>query len=272
MTLTVRRPDFDFTASDPHWGDNLGAVTVINAASIIPTPIERYLIKVMRQARQQLDPVTDAELVETVELFNKQEGQHLKLHNALLTMLSTRYPRLREFEAAYAADLEGFLATEPLEWNLAYCEGFESTGCATASVFVDGVIAEICGDRGSAPMRLWEWHLAEEFEHRAVVHDVIDRLYGEDRGHELRVRGATFNRDHIARHTLAVTAYLMEVDHAGLGPDERAAAEQAVVEGGVAIGGAAGERMRWVFDPHYDPAGVAPPNRYEAALAYGAPG
>ena len=139
--LTVRKPAFDFSGSVPHWGDNSEAVTIFNAGAIIPTPIERYLIRVMRMAKQQLDPVADADLIETIDLFNKQEGQHYKLHNDLMTMLTAKaYPRLREFEAAFDADLKEFLATKSLAWNIAYCEGFESTGCAMARAWIDGGI------------------------------------------------------------------------------------------------------------------------------------
>src|SRR4051812_10931837 len=100
--LTVRYPDFDLAASEPRWADNLEAVAIINAGAIIPAAIERYLMRVMREAKQLLDPEADADLLATIGQFNKQEGQHLKLHAALLDMLcGTAYPGLREFEAAF---------------------------------------------------------------------------------------------------------------------------------------------------------------------------
>ena len=199
--LTVRKPAFDFSDSTPHWGDNVEAVTIFNAGAIIPTPIERYLIRVMRMAKHELDPERDAELIETVDVFNKQEGQHHRLHSDLMEMLTaTRYPRLREYEAAFDADLKEFLATKSLAWNLAYCEGFESTGCALAEAWIDGGIKAICEDHGSVPMNLWMWHMAEEFEHRSVVHDVLDRLYGKEEAFALRKQGATINRQHNSEH------------------------------------------------------------------------
>lgn len=62
--MQVRHPTFDLEHAVPHWGDNVEACTVINGGAIIPPPIERYLIKVMRQAKQLLDPVADAYLFE----------------------------------------------------------------------------------------------------------------------------------------------------------------------------------------------------------------
>jgi uncharacterized protein len=264
--LTVRHPAFDFTDSEPVWGDHLEAVSIINAGAIIPAPIERYLIRVMRRARKELDPATHPELVATLELFNRQEGQHLKLHTALTDMLRrTRYPRLGEFEQAYEAELEGFLADRPLDWNLAYCEGFESTGCALAAAWVDGDVQRLCGDHGSVPMQLWMWHLAEEFEHRSVVHDVIEVLY-PDRAFELRTEGATFNRDHVALHSLLAAAYVLEVERADMTPDQVARSEERSLQAALALGSLSEGPMQWVFRPDYDPARVPPPRDYERVL------
>ena len=247
--LTVRRPDFDFSDSVPHWGDNVEAVTIFNAGAIIPSPIERYLIRVMRLAKQELDPVADADLIEEIDLFNKQEGQHHKLHNGLMEMLTTRYPRLRDFESAFAADLEDFMANRSLAWNLAYCEGFESTGCALAEAFVDGGIAAICGDHGSTPMRLWTWHMAEEFEHRAVVHDVLRRLYGPEEAFRLRTEGATFNRRHNAEHVLAAAVHITEIDQAGMADDEREASDRRALEAAAAVAALSAEAASGCTSP-----------------------
>ena len=142
--MQVRFPTFDLAGSVPHWGDNVEACTVINGGAIIPPPIERYLIKVMRQAKKLLDPEDDADLLEAVAVFNKQEGQHLKLHTEYLEMLRTNgYPRIREYEAAFEADLDDFLATKDLAWNLGYGEGFESSGPALAAGWMDGPIQEL---------------------------------------------------------------------------------------------------------------------------------
>ena len=265
--LTVRKPAFDFSSSIPHWGDNPEAVTIFNAGAIIPTPIERYLIRVMRMAKQELDPVADADLIETIDLFNKQEGQHHKLHNDLMAMLTAKaYPGLREFEAAFDADLKEFLASRSLAWNLAYCEGFESTGCALAEAWIDGGIKEICGDRGSTPMQLWMWHMAEEFEHRSVVHDVLHRLHGAEKAFELRKQGATINRQHNSEHALAAAVYITEIDQAEMTNSEIERSNARALEAATAVAELTATEFQWVFDPDYDPAAVSPPRDYERVL------
>ncbi len=58
----------------PHWGDRAAVCNVINGGAIIPAPIERYLIKLLRRAKRELDPVRDAALLDDISVFNPQEG------------------------------------------------------------------------------------------------------------------------------------------------------------------------------------------------------
>src|SRR4051794_27096523 len=59
--IKVRSPQFDFTDAEVVWGPNAEAVIGLDAGSPIITPIEIFLVKVMRLAKAQLDPVADAE-------------------------------------------------------------------------------------------------------------------------------------------------------------------------------------------------------------------
>jgi uncharacterized protein len=266
--MEARYPEFDFGASVPHWGDNREACTVINGGAIIPPPIERYLIKVMRQAKQLLDPVDDAPLMADMAVFNKQEGQHLKLHTAYLEMLRTKgYPRIRDYEAAFEADLDEFLTTRDLDWNLAYGEGFESSGPAMAEGWLDGHVKDLCGDHGSVPMRLWMWHMAEEFEHRSVVHDVMHRLLGPERSFELRTTVGVFARDHYGRHAASAAGYLYEVDRAAMNDTDAAVSREREMETWLGMGAIVGDRLQWIMERDYDPSDVPAPAGYARALA-----
>lgn len=266
--MIVRYPEMDFSSASPQWGDNTEAVVVINAGAVLPAAIERYMIQVMRRAQRLLDPTSDAALIADLQTFNKQEGQHLKLHAAYLDMLRDGgYPRIGEFETGFAADLDRFLAEESLEWNMAYCEGFESSGAAMARAWVDGDVAAVCGDHGSVPMQLWRWHLAEEFEHRTVVHRMLHRLYGGEKAFALRKSGADFNRAHLAEHSAKAAEYLHEVNRRELGEAEIEASKQREQDAWLAVGMCFGEALNWVYAPDYDPATISPPNEYETTLA-----
>jgi predicted metal-dependent hydrolase len=115
-------------------------------------------------------------------------------------------------------------------------------------------------------MRLWMWHLAEEFEHRSVVHDVLNRLYGPEEAYELRKAGATFNRRHNSEHTYAAAAYITEIDQAEMTQEQRDASNARASEARAALSALLEAQMLWVFEPDYDPAAVAPPRDYERVL------
>ena len=266
--MKVRYPEFDLGDSVPHWGDNVEACTVINAGGIIPPPIERYLIKLMREVKEQLDPVGDAKLLQEVDIFCKQEAQHYKVHDDYLTMLERGgYSRIREYEAAFEADLEEFRATRDLQWNLAYGEGFESSGPAMADAWLDGHVKNLCGDHGSVPMQLWMWHLAEEFEHRTVVHDVLHRLYGPERSFALRKTVGTFARSHYGDHAARAAAYLYDVDRAMMTEEQIATSIERETETWLAYGTLFGDKLNWILEPDYDPAHVRAPAGYGTVIA-----
>jgi predicted metal-dependent hydrolase len=266
--MQVRYPEFDLSDSVPHWGDNVEACTVINAGGIIPPPIERYLIKLMREVRELLDPVADATLIREVDIFCKQEAQHYRMHDDYLEMLVRGgYPRIREFEAGFEADLEEFRTTRDLQWNLAYGEGFESSGPAMAEAWLDGHVGSLCGDHGSVPMQLWMWHLAEEFEHRTVVHDVLHRLYGPERSFELRTTVGAFARGHYGEHAARAAAYLYEVDRAAMTEQEIATSIEREADTWLAYGALFGDRLNWIHEPDYSPVKVPAPADYATVLA-----
>lgn len=266
--MQVRFPEFDLAGSVPHWGDNVEACTVINGGAIIPPPIERYLIKVMRRAKKELDPVADADLLAAMAVLNKQEGQHYRLHTSYLEMLEAEgYPRIREFEDAFEADLDEFLDARPLEWNLGYGEGLESSDPALAAGWMDGPIREVCGDHGSDVMALWRWHMAEEFEHHRVVHDVLRRLYGAERAFELRTTVGEFAGGHYGDHAGRAASYMFSVDRESMSDQEVAASMEREMEAWVGLGEIGGDNFAWIQDPNHDPAEVPAPEQYRNLLA-----
>ena len=100
-------------------------------------------------------------------------------------------------------DFDRFLRERSLAWNLAYCEGFECTGLVSAEFFF-GPAEPFLRDADPAPRDLWAWHLAEEFEHRCVCHDVLHALYP---GTIRRLRGYFDFLTHLQRYCNRVAAH-----------------------------------------------------------------
>jgi predicted metal-dependent hydrolase len=270
-TISVRKPNFDFSDVPAVWGSDLWIVHMVNAQGIVPAYIEPYLIKVLRLAKAKLDAEQNRALLEDIDAFIAQEAQHYKFHRSLNEVVrDAGYDRMKEFERAYAADYEEFLE-RPLEWQLAYCDGFEAMGSAGAAFAVDGGYELMLGgDADPRPIELWRWHLAEEYEHRSVVFETYKALYGHRplRAWIVRVRGFLFCARHLFGHIRALSRYLVETDLARMMPNERAAARKRRRRLGsrpFAIQPAL--RLLRVLSPFYDPASIPPPGQYRTVLA-----
>ncbi|MEM7411366.1 MAG: metal-dependent hydrolase [Myxococcota bacterium] len=206
--MRARLPDIDFRDADGFWLPSWPEFTHrMNGASLLLPYLEPYLIRVMKLARSRLESVAPA-LLADVDLFNRQEANHYKVHARYNAELRAQYPGLEPFEAEIKADFQRFLAEEPLEWNLAYSEGFESVGLIMSEFFLQE-IPDALEDADPAVRELWAWHLAEEFEHRSVVHDVLAAVAP---GWVRRLQGFRFFGQHLYAFTARVCEHMTQID------------------------------------------------------------
>jgi uncharacterized protein len=268
--LKVRAPHFDFSDLDPRWApENPEAAQGVNASGMVPAYIEPFLIKVVNRAKALLDPVEDADLIAAIDWFNKQEGQHYKMHRAQIKWIRDKgYEGMAEYEAAYERDYERFLAEKSLQWLLAYCDGFEATGALVSPLWVDGAIdASLGAGADPRPRELWRWHLAEEYEHRMVVFDLYKRLYGKPklRAWLYRVYGFVWGTAHIQKNVNALRKYLVKKDRESMSAEE---IEQSKLREKKAesMKMKAALKLLPVFSPFYTPAKAPRPKNFDAVL------
>jgi uncharacterized protein len=210
--VLVRQPSFDFTDLAPVWSDNAELAMSINAQGLVPAYIEPFLIKVMRRAKAELDPVSDAALIADIDVFNKQEAQHFKFHQAFNRVVrENAYEGMSEYERRYEAEYDDMLATKSLKWLVAYCEGFESMGLQSAPGWVDGTMASQLPNADPRAIALWRWHLAEEYEHRTVAFNLLKTLYGKNpvTFYFLRLTGFFNAAKHIGGNVARLQGYLL---------------------------------------------------------------
>src|SRR3546814_198277 len=175
--MKPRYPRIDFESVEPHWSRNAELAQFYNAASTIPSHIEPYLVRVMLKVLPKL-PAKAEELRRDVQIFNKQEVEHCKQHNAFNKVLRQKgYEGLLVHEQALAADFKRFFDTKSLRFNIAYAEGFEAIGSSNTEGFF-AVLPILEKSADPKAVELWKWHLAEEFEHRHVCFDVYRTLFG----------------------------------------------------------------------------------------------
>lgn len=206
--MIARLPRIDFSEADglwiPRWPEMAHR---LNGASLFLPYLEPYLIRIMKQARPILEEKAP-EILADVDVFNRQEANHYKVHAAYNRVLFEQYPGLEAFDAEIKADFERFLAEETLEWNLAYCEGFECSGLISSEFFLQEIDDALEG-ADPAVRELWSWHLAEEFEHRNVTHDVLATVAP---GWLHRLRGFRDFGAHLQSFTERVRDHLMAID------------------------------------------------------------
>jgi predicted metal-dependent hydrolase len=204
--IVVRRMEIDFP-------DDIQPVCIegepersylMIALSLLLPYLEPYLIRTMMVAKKQ---ISDPALLDDLERFSAQEGQHYRQHKRFNDVIRTKgFPRLAELEAELDADYRRFTAKRSLRFNLAYAEGFEALTTATALFsFESGSMANM----HPAVRELYSWHLIEELEHRTVAFDVYDHVCGS---YAYRLVAGLYAQWHMARWIGRVAKYMLEAD------------------------------------------------------------
>ncbi|NJO32879.1 MAG: metal-dependent hydrolase, partial [Rhodospirillales bacterium] len=195
----------------------------VNAASLIPAHIEPYLLKVMMKAKPLID-ARDATLAKDLDIFIKQEMQHCKQHIAFnKRMHEMGYEWLIPLEQELAATFQRFLDKKSLRFSLAYSEGFESLSATACELYFEDY-NELLENADPEPTNLWRWHLAEEFEHRAICSDVYHQLSGMNpiSTYFYRLYGYFYSIVHLGRFHKMAAKKMLEFDRAGMSPEELA--------------------------------------------------
>ena len=260
--MIPRNMRIDFTDVDIHWSkSNPAFSTLINAGSISAVPFEIYLNKVMARARDELGG-KNAALHRDINLFIAQEGHHYRVHRAYNKVLYQAYPRAREFEDELAASLRKQFETGSLLDNLAFCAGFENFACyiskyqfSKALPFYEGA------DRRMAT--LWQWHSAEEFEHRAACSDALAAI---SHNYFARVRGLIGFLKLLLPWQNRLVSYMLEVDRGGMTGEQVAESKRLKKEADRSLMTFVFPRMTQILLPFYDPRGQTAPQALHDAL------
>jgi len=179
--IKVRKVNFEFTEDTPLYAfPKLPRVSLFVAAFSLTMPyLEPYLIRMMLKAREK---VNDEKLLEDMNLFSQQEGNHFRNHARINEIVRGKFDdgtaaELLQIEHELKQDYEHFLKDKPLDFNLAYAEGFEAMTCAAAvGAAVKG--PQPAGFVADGWRELLDWHGLEEIEHRTVAFDVYEHVVG----------------------------------------------------------------------------------------------
>lgn len=203
--LHVRPLRLDFGPDDIAWdGVDVPFAHLTSATSFLLPRLERFLVDTATEAAaaHALSPRLQSE----VDGFCRQERAHRAGHlrfNAALAAAG-EHDRLAVVDARLGDHYER-MARRSLAYRLAWADGFETIASLVAVHMFERADEYGLSDWQHPVTRLWLWHMAEEFDHRSVCHD-LRRVH--DPGHALRMAGLTAATVHLLRHTVPLAWHL----------------------------------------------------------------
>jgi predicted metal-dependent hydrolase len=172
------------------WYDNHAFKTAwFNSMSITFPVGEKFFID---SVRHFADRIEDPKLAEEIRGFCGQEGFHRREHERYnktlcnargydLDYLEGRIIKKTKMAASLLSPLQRLAATAALEHITAI---MAESALSQDNPMADGV---------DQPMKqLWDWHAAEEMEHKAVAFDVYRAMGGTEKMRRSALRRATF--------------------------------------------------------------------------------
>ncbi len=207
QTITVRSPDFSFpTRIDPIDIDGQPELFYVLVGVSLSLPyLEPFLIRTLSEVKRH---IKDPALLEQIRLLSAQEGQHFRLHTRFNQAVGQKFPALAALEEELAEDCRRFTVTRSLQWRLAYAVSLEAfTVAFSRFLFADQVLRDV-----PAVMRdLFEWHAAEELEHRSVAFNLYEHLYGD---YAFRTAVSLYAQWHFVRFVIRAARLMLAHDRA----------------------------------------------------------
>lgn len=142
-----------------------------NGMSLIMPYVEPFIAKTMRSAAKELEePLRSA-----TEEFARQELAHHVQHRRFNDRLVEQAPGLRRVERFIRWSYGRIARKRSPAFNVAFAAGSEAGAYAIAR-WIDGHVAMLFDDADPEVAALFLWHLAEEVEHKAAAHDVLEAM------------------------------------------------------------------------------------------------
>lgn len=170
---TVRRREFSFGMDIPrYWAhESVVATHIGNTLHLIFPEGERHFVRSVEHYR---DRITDPELLERVDAFVGQEGQHAREHHRFAATIRAQGYEIDPFLRGFRKSIRSMEKIWPPAFLLAdtvACEHFTA---------IMGAHALSTPHLDAAPpvlRDLLRWHAAEEIEHKSVAFDVLKAVH-----------------------------------------------------------------------------------------------
>ncbi|MBK6739219.1 MAG: metal-dependent hydrolase [Haliea sp.] len=191
VSVLPRNREYDIVRSlAGDWFDNHAFKTAwFNAMSITFPLGEKFFIDSVRHFAGQ---ISDPKLTEDIRGFCGQEGFHRREHQRYNEALC----RLRGYDLQ---QMEGRLERN-IQRSYTFLSPLQRLALTASMEHITAIMAEsalsdddpMLGQADSAMRALWQWHAAEEMEHKAVAFDVYRAVGGTEKLRRQAMRQATF--------------------------------------------------------------------------------
>lgn len=201
-----RKPDFNFDEHfDKHWlGGSPFKTHFLNSLTLIFPTGEKYFI---RSINKVLKRVKSKTLKQEAFQFIKQEAQHSHEHEKFFKVLERQGYDIRKLvntlDNLVTKYFEPFFSEES---NIAITSGLEHITALLAEISLEENFLE------EAPQKLqdlFNWHAAEEIEHRSVAFDVLNEV---DSKYDKRLLGILVAYVLMSTYAGVATVHLLNQD------------------------------------------------------------
>lgn len=173
--MVERRVRFSFPSDlDVAWTPRQPEVAIAaNGVSMLMPHVEPYVVRSVRAVLERLAP-TDAERARD---FIRQELRHQSEHRRFNDLVIAAHPGLRRVDDWARRTYLWLGRRRSDRFNLAFAAGSETVAFALAR-WTEDHHRMIFDGADDVVATLFLWHLAEEVEHKAVVHDAYRAVDG----------------------------------------------------------------------------------------------
>jgi predicted metal-dependent hydrolase len=162
---------------DPAWNPRYPELAyAVDGVSLLMPYAEPYFVRTVRAAIPDLE-ADEPDLAETAAAFCRQEARHHGEHRRFNDLVAEGRPGVVRLERWMDRTYGHLECRRSARFSLAFAAASETIAFSIAR-WADRHHHELFDDVDPTTAELFQWHLAEEVEHKAVAHDVYTAVDG----------------------------------------------------------------------------------------------
>jgi predicted metal-dependent hydrolase len=178
--IKIRKVNFSFSKENPrfYYKNNPFSTHFINALHIVFPTGERFFVNAVLKYKNQ---IKDEKLKKQVRNFCGQEGIHSSMHERFWNILNENGYNIKGYENHIDKVLHNVVAKISIPFLKDKSIDLTATACLEhfTALFGHAIFKHVDTNKGTVPediAELFQWHAAEEIEHKHVAFDVMQQV------------------------------------------------------------------------------------------------